>query len=121
MLRTTALIAAILFCRPVHAETVAIYFTATWCPHCREMAPAVAAVRNAGYPIKVVDADSSEGQGLIAATGVKTIPATVIVDVGQDAEGKPTAAVKERQQKKLTSQQLVSLLKKHGVVAKSLK
>lgn len=89
-----------------YSEPIAFFFTASWCPHCRAMKPAIEDVQRAGYRAVVVDVDTH--QALAQALQINTIPAVVIYD---DA----TKQVRAKRESVLGPVQLRTYLSAHGV------
>ena len=61
-----------------------VYFSATWCPACRQMSPIInssevaTAIKNNGMSISKVDADDSKD--IMKEYNINALPTTVIVD-----------------------------------------
>ncbi len=69
-------------------------FSATWCGPCQRMAPIVAKLERAGYPIRSVDVDSN--RALAQKYGISSIPAFVLVVDGKEVT-RVVGAVSEQQ------------------------
>lgn len=59
-----------------------LFFSASWCPACRNADPAYQELRNAGYPIRKVDVDSNSS--LAQKYGIRSIPQFVYVVDGDE-------------------------------------
>ncbi len=71
-----------------------IDFSATWCGPCQRMAPIVAKLERAGYPIRSVDVDSN--RALAEKYAISSIPAFVLVVDGKEVT-RVVGAVPEQQ------------------------
>jgi len=88
------------------AEPLLVYFSASWCPHCRQMKPTVQEVVDMGYPVLHVDVDKN--QSLVQALKVETIPAVVVWERNSNI-------IKAKHEGKLTANQLRTYALSKGV------
>lgn len=79
------------------AETIAVEFTADWCPYCRKIEPTVAGLISEGFSIRQINVDAKSGEiagspksgkELAGVYGVTTIPAMFVQSF--DDSGKAT-------------------------------
>lgn len=77
--------AAILACVLVSSGETALYeFKADWCAPCRQMAPTVRKLADAGYPIREIDID--QDRETTERFGVGPLPCFVLVIDGQEVD-----------------------------------
>ena len=68
-----------------HAENIIIKFYATWCPPCKQIAPAVKSVSSKlNLELQEIDMDSKTGEALANRLGVDRIPTLVLIKNGTE-------------------------------------
>jgi thioredoxin len=67
------------------AENIIIKFYATWCPPCKEIAPAVKSVsKKLNIEVREVDLDTQTGGALANRLGVDRIPTLILLKDGKE-------------------------------------
>ena len=87
-------IAALVAALSAAGETTLLDFHATWCAPCRSMAPTVAQLESAGYPVRRVDVDRQ--RDLASQYHIQNIPCFVLVVDGREV-GRLTGSVSRRE------------------------
>jgi len=68
-----------------YADNVIIKFYATWCPPCKEIAPAVKSIsKKLNLEVREIDLDSKTGGVLASRLGVDRIPTLVLIKNGAE-------------------------------------
>ena len=70
-------------------------FSASWCGPCQQMAPIMARMERAGFPVRTVDIDTPEGGRLKAKYGITSLPTFVLFIDGQEV-ARRVGAMSER-------------------------
>jgi thiol-disulfide isomerase/thioredoxin len=69
----------------VYAENVIVKFYATWCPPCKQIAPAVKSVsKKLDLELQEIDLDSKTGEAMAIRLGVDRIPTLVLIKNGTE-------------------------------------
>jgi thiol-disulfide isomerase/thioredoxin len=96
------------------AKRVAMFFGATWCPHCQQMKPAIERAKRDGYDVRVLDMDETKAAQLAAALELSKIPAVAVFDEQPDG----SLTVKDAISRKMSDSDLRRYLRKWEIPKK---
>ena len=66
-------------------KVVMVEFYATWCPHCRKMAPVVEQITElVGNAVKIYQLDIDRNEDAATAAGVESVPTFIIYRNGEE-------------------------------------
>jgi len=81
-----------------------IKLSASWCGPCKQYAPVfqglVTEMEQAGWVVKMLDIDDAEGIEIASKYGVRGVPATIVLEEGEDVKLQ-SGAISESQLKYL--------------------
>lgn len=84
-MKISLLLFILFFAISAHAENIIIKFYATWCPPCKQIAPAVKSVsKKLNLELQEIDLDSKTGEAMASRLGVDRIPTLVLIKNGTE-------------------------------------